>query len=83
METTKISPARGAPVGAGYGCGTFIPNPVYHHELARYEQLLNEAVDAMRDLAGALIDHMPPQAQSDIADVQVRLLKAVQAFNTR
>lgn len=76
---TTIPPEWGTPVGAGDG-GTFIPRPVYHHQLARYENLLVETVEAMRDLAGALIDNLPPQAQQDVADVQVKLLKAMEAF---
>lgn len=47
----------------------------------KVEALLLEAVEALRDLAGALIDNMPPQTQDDIASVQVRLLKAVRAYN--
>ncbi len=42
--------------------------------------LLVAAVEALRDLAGALIDNMPPDAQDQITDVQVRLLQAVGAY---
>jgi len=58
----------------------YIPQPIYRHEFAKYESLLLEAVDAMRDLAGAIIDALPPDAQHDVADVQVKLLKAMEAF---
>lgn len=47
----------------------------------KLERLVVEAVEAMRDLAGALIEHMPPNAQEQIADVQVKLLQAVEAYD--
>lgn len=46
----------------------------------RTGRLLVETTEALRDLAGELIDLMPPDTQRQIADIQARLLKAVEGF---
>lgn len=42
--------------------------------------LLEETVDVLRDLLGALIDLQPPDTQSEIAELQVRMLQAVEIY---
>jgi hypothetical protein len=42
---------------------------------------LLEVTDCLRDLLGELIDLQPPDTQARIAELQVRLLKAVEALD--
>ena len=39
------------------------------------ERLLLRLHEAVQELAGALIDHMPPAVQEQIAEVQVKLIE--------
>lgn len=45
------------------------------------DALLLETVECLRDLLGDLIDLQPPDTQERIAELQVRLLEAVRAFD--
>jgi hypothetical protein len=44
------------------------------------ESLLLRLLDAVQELAGAVIDHVPPKAQDQIADVQVTLIELRRDF---
>lgn len=45
------------------------------------ERLLLRLLEAVQDLAGALIDYVPPAAQSQIAEVQLTLIELRRDFS--